>query len=382
MHLRLLVAKVMVSLALVFVPFSLPAETPPGSAADVQKLLASYVIKESQTPVRERAGWHRPRRVAIFVPRHVTTLKPDYEEWFQAVAAGAELVFATNIQDLAAAASDADVVFGSCAVVNEDMAKLRWMQRYGVGVEDCLSNVVLKNPEILLTNTRGLSGPYIAEHVIAMTMMLSHGLHQYYATQLKGEWLRSLEYPASVQAIGGKEMLVVGLGGIGTKVAEKAAALGMRVKAIRNSSREGPDFVDYVGLSSELLPLSANADFVVNTLPLTRQTTGIFDKAFFSTMKSGAYFINVGRGKSVVTDDLVSALNDGAIAGAGLDVFDPEPLPASHALWKMPNVLITPHTSGRSGYGSLDSLIFVRENLRRYAAGAAMLNVVDRSLEY
>src|SRR5690606_37747563 len=117
-------------------------------------------------------------------------------------------------------------------------------------------------------------------------------------------------------------------GGIGIEVAKRAHVLGMRVLATRNSSRDGPVFVEYVGLPDELLELAKQADVVVNTLPLTNDTDGLFDKMFFGVVKSGAYYISVGRGGPTVTGDLIAWLKDGRLAGAGLDVFDPEPLPA------------------------------------------------------
>jgi phosphoglycerate dehydrogenase-like enzyme len=174
----------------------------------------------------------------------------------------------------------------------------------------------------------------------------------------------------------------VGLGGIGTEVARLAHGLGMRVIATRNSSREGPDFVERVGLSDELLAFAAQADVVVTALPLTPQTTKLFDAAFFSAMKPGGYFINVGRGASVVTEDLVAALRDGRLAGAGLDVTDPEPLPPGHALWALPNVLVTPHVSTASDVQDARSVAVLHENLRRYVAGERMLNVVDIARGY
>ncbi len=355
-----------------------------GATTDIETddLLKRYVIKQSNTPIADEKSWSRPKRVAILVPAYLVSSRPDYKTWFQQAAGDAELVFASNGSELIEAARDADVVLGSCAVLRDRLPKLRWMQRYGVGVEGCIDGLTTQDQDVLLTNTAGLSGPFIAEHVITMTMMLSHGAHQYYEKKLAGEWARSFGFPTSVEPVAGKTMLVVGLGGIGTKVAEKAAALGIQVNAIRNSRRAGPEFVNYVGLSHELTELAAKADFVVNTLPLTDTTTGIYDAKFFDAMKSSAYFINVGRGKSVITDDLVAALETGQIAGAGLDVFDPEPLPAGHPLWKLPNVLITPHVSARSSFGSADTMLFVRENLRRYTAGEAMLNVVNQSSGY
>ncbi|MEL0583463.1 MAG: D-2-hydroxyacid dehydrogenase, partial [Candidatus Thiodiazotropha sp. (ex. Lucinoma kazani)] len=172
-------------------------------------------------------------------------------------------------------------------------------------------------------------------------------------------------------------MLVVGLGGIGTEVARRAQALGMRVIATRNSSRKGPEFVDYVGLAHELPALAEQADVVVNATPLTPTTLGLFDSKLFRQMKPGAYFINVGRGKSVVTKDLIDALNTGHLGGAALDVQDPEPLPREHPLWSAKNIIITPHISAGSSEQMDRFWLLVRENLRRYVNGERMLNVVD-----
>jgi len=214
-----------------------------------------------------------------------------------------------------------------------------------------------------------------------MTLSLARRIPQFAKTMPSGEWRRTDEITGSMQSIAGKTMLVVGLGGIGTEVARRAAALDMRVIGTRRSSREGPEFVDYVGLSNELYKLAAEADFIANTLPRTVETTGMLDEEFFNAAKRGALFLNVGRGRTVVTDDLVAALESGQIGGAGLDVTEPEPLPADHPLWQMENVLITPHLAGRGGDRERHSLL-MKENLRRFAAGEALLNVVDPELGY
>jgi phosphoglycerate dehydrogenase-like enzyme len=233
---------------------------------------------------------------------------------------------------------------------------------------------------VLLTNTKQLMGPPIAEHVIALTLAFARGLHRYGAAQQRAEWNDALY--DGMWELEGKTMLVVGLGGIGTEVASRAHALGMRVTATRGSSREGPAFVDYVGLADELDKLAAEADVVVNCTPLTPATTGIFDRDFFRGMKKSAYFINIGRGRSVVTADMIAALEAGELAGAGLDVVDPEPLPPDSPLWKMDNVIITPHVAAGSELLTGRIWILVRENLRRYVAGERLLNVVDLAKGY
>jgi phosphoglycerate dehydrogenase-like enzyme len=132
-----------------------------------------------------------------------------------------------------------------------------------------------------------------------------------------------------------------------------------------------------VGLADEAIKLAREADVVVNAAPLTAATRGMFDREFFAAMKSEAYFISVGRGQSTVTSDLVAALRAGEIAGAGLDVTDPEPLPPDHPLWSMPRVVITPHVAARSTETYQRIILLVSENLRRYVAGEPLLSVVD-----
>jgi phosphoglycerate dehydrogenase-like enzyme len=156
----------------------------------------------------------------------------------------------------------------------------------------------------------------------------------------------------------------------------------MKVVATRASGRHGPEFVSYVGLPEEMLTLAKTADVIVNTAPLTSETTGIFDTKFFGTLKPSAFFINVARGGSVVTADLVKALKEGLIAGAGLDVVDPEPLPPDHPLWRAPNVIISPHVSSGSDLPREQRWVLAREQLRRYVAGEKMLSVVDLKREY
>jgi len=154
------------------------------------------------------------------------------------------------------------------------------------------------------------------------------------------------------------------------------------VIATRNSRREGPDYVEYVGLADEYRTLAARVDVVVNTTPLTPETRGMFDAEFFTAMKDSAFFINIGRGESVVTAALTAALQEQRIGGAGLDVTDPEPLPAGHPLWSMTNVIITPHIATSSDVRSERTVTLVAENVRRYLRGDRVLSVVDLAAGY
>ncbi len=156
----------------------------------------------------------------------------------------------------------------------------------------------------------------------------------------------------------------------------------MRVLATRNSSRSGPDYVDYVGLADELLELAKQADVVVNAAPLTAKTREIFDRKFFETMPQHSLFMNVGRGGSVQQDDLIAALKAGTIRAAALDVTTPEPLPEDSELWKLPNVFITPHDSSFTAESAARRWVFMKENLRRLVAGERVYNLVDLQRGY
>jgi len=347
-----------------------------GAEDAASALVHRFGLQESALPAREMPGWRKPARVVAMVPRGEFTGVEEPAALLRAVAGGAEVVVVEEAAALPAALAGADVLLGYCTPETVDAGReLRWIQHYNVGVERCVAAPGVKARGILITNSKQLAGPQIAEHVMALTLGLSRGLQRYARAQQRAEWDQA-GWPGMWE-LEGKTMLVVGLGGIGTEVAQRAHALGMRVIATRSSGREGPEYVEYVGLADELHALAARADVVVNCTPLTPATTGLFDRAFFGKMKRGGYFVNIGRGRSVVTADLVAALRAGELAGAGLDVTDPEPLPADSPLWAMDNVIITPHVAGGSDLAPARVWTLVRENLRRYVAGERMLNVVD-----
>jgi phosphoglycerate dehydrogenase-like enzyme len=260
-----------------------------------------------------------------------------------------------------------------------------WVHSFAAGVEDCLSHPSLAplKGNYILTNSRGAAAATIAEHAIGMTMSFSRGLHVFRDSQANASWDRQLISGNKLTTtINGKTMLILGLGAIGKEVAQRAKALGMTVIATRNSSREKPDFVDYVGLSDETLTLAKTADVIVNTLPLTASTKGVLDEKFFKAMKNSALLVSVGRGATTNTSDLLAALQAGELRGAALDVTDPEPLPSGHPLWKQKNVIITPHIAGTGGSSSDRTVSLMLENLRRYQADKPLLNMVDKKAGY
>jgi phosphoglycerate dehydrogenase-like enzyme/glyoxylase-like metal-dependent hydrolase (beta-lactamase superfamily II) len=342
------------------------------------ELLERRELREGPSPIRTDPGWSPPAKVLWL------NLWPDRLSLLAVVAPGVEIVPFDSTAEAMMQVADADAIIG--AATPELLAagtKLRWIQVGSAGVEDYLAIPQLGSGEVLLTNGQKLAAPEIAEHVMALARALARGLNQALAAQFKGTWERSeITDVAPLSRLRGKTMLVVGLGGIGTEVARLASAAEMRVIGIRSSSRSGPSFVDRVGLPADLPAFTAEADVVVNCLPLTPETTGLFNAQLFDTMKPTAFFINVGRGGTVVTDALVVALEEGSIAGAGLDVTDPEPLPADHPLWKAPNVIITPHYAARSDIDRERFWLLFRENLRRFVAGEPLLSVVDPERGY
>jgi phosphoglycerate dehydrogenase-like enzyme len=345
----------------------------PATAALIERL----GLVESATPVRERPGWRKPQRILVW------NLAPQLAASLQAAAPGVELLLAKDPTEAAALAKDADAVLGLCSPeVLAAGPSIRWIQSYSAGVERCVAIPAVRERNILLTNMQRVAGPVMAEHVIAMMLAYARGLHFYIPERMAGRWTREMPPPGQLLTLEGKTVLVVGLGGIGLEVAKRAHALGMRVVATRASGREGPPFVSYVGLPDELHKLAGEADFIVNTVPLTPATTSLFDAKFFAATKAGAFFVNVGRGQSVVQPDLIEALRSGRLAGAGLDVTDPEPLPADSPLWQMQNVILTPHISAGSDLGDELRFAIGIENLRRYVAGEKMLSVVDLTKGY
>lgn len=259
---------------------------------------------------------------------------------------------------------------------------LVWVHALSAGVDRFVSIEPLReNDRILLTNSRAAHGPAIADHVMAMLLSLTRNLPFYEAAQRAGRWSRE-EPPTRSIALQDRTMLVVGLGGIGAEVAQRAHAFGMKIIATRRTDAPSPDFIARTGRPQDLPALLPEADVVVICVPLTPETQGLFNAAAFEAMKPGAILINIARGKVVETDALLAALKSGRLAGAGLDVTDPEPLPEGHALWTTPNVLITPHIAADAQLTEDRVLALYEDNLRRFAAGQPLQNLVDKHAGY
>ncbi len=353
-----------------------PDDAPGGAPApSIQSIIDSRGLRAADEPLREVPGW-APRKVVIMVPGARST--PDFEAGFRAVAGDVTLVFDTSDGTAPGVLEGADAVIGPCSPQLLQAAhSLFWLHSYSVGVDDCLGVDDSAFAGRVFSNSKRLSAPAMAEHAVAMLLSLARGLPDYYQAQLQGDWDRGISGRQQFGELAGKTLLVAGLGGVGTEVARRAHGLGMRVIATRHASREGPDFVDYVGLASELGTLAARADVIVNALPLTDATAGLFDAGLFGRVKPGLIYLSVGRGGTTVTADLLAALRSGRVYAAGLDVTDPEPLPKDHSLWRTPRVIVTPHIAATGGDSMRRTIAIAQENLRRYVAGEALLNPVD-----
>jgi phosphoglycerate dehydrogenase-like enzyme len=343
-------------------------------------------VQEAPQPVRDRKQWRVPKKIVLLELGNPNGWA-GRQEAFAAVAPKSRVVVATDMATAVSTTADADVIVGFnpeiCSPkIIDNATQLRWIASLAAGVENCMAVPGVRGRDLLVTNMRGVDSAAIAEHAVALAMALAHALDTFAVDTSKGVWSREHGGTTPMQTLEGKTMLVVGLGGIGTEVAKKAYGLGMKVVATRDADRNKPDFVSYVGLANEMLTLAKTADVIVNCVPLTPQTTGMYNDKFFAVLKPTAYFINVARGASAVTADLTSALNEHRIAGAGLDVVDPEPLPPDNPLWHAPHVIISPHISSRSDLPGEARWTLAVENVRRYVNGEKLLSVVDLTKGY
>jgi phosphoglycerate dehydrogenase-like enzyme len=339
-------------------------------------LIARFELTEGKVPVRERANWASPRKI-------VTMREERWAALLRTVVPDAEVVGVDSPEAAVAAVPGADIYVGLCtAAIVKAGTSLRWIHLVSAGSDACAGQPGVAEGNILLTSSQGLHSPAVADHALALLLAVSRRMNHFDAEQRSGRfaepWANAgVVLDSGIPELDGKKLLVLGLGGIGTEIARRGNAFGMHVRGTRNSSRQGPPFVEYVGLPDETRDLVAWADFVVDALPLTAQTRGMFDKTLFAAMKPKAFFVNVGRGETVVTNDLVHALESAEIAGAGLDVTDPEPLTPGHPLWAMPNVVLTPHLAAASDQLERRLVVLAMENLRRYMAGERLLSVVE-----
>jgi len=286
-------------------------------------------------------------------------------------------------------AGAADIVF--TAVLRPDVfaaaRKLQWIHSPAAGLEFILSPAVIESP-VLVTNSRGLSADTIAEHALTVVLALFRKLPMAVEAQRSRDWAQAvIVADTPLRTIAGSRVLIVGLGGIGLAVAQRFAALGARVDAVRRRPELArPSGIDRVVAPEHLIDLLPSADIVVLAAPETAATRHLIGGRELAAMRPGSLLVNVSRGALIDEPALVSALaappSARTLAGAALDVFEREPLTAESPLWSLPNVLITPHIAGfRPDHWDAVCALF-GDNLRRYDAGHPLINVVDKKEGY
>jgi phosphoglycerate dehydrogenase-like enzyme len=308
-------------------------------------------------------------------PANVARLRRDFPSITFLQAAGDD--------EALALVSDADVVF-SGQITRAQLAaapRLRWIHSPAAGVGGMLFPEMVASP-VVITNSRGMSADTIAEHVLAVTLALFRRLPHAFRSQAAREWAQDAIGAEGNRQIAGSRVLVVGMGAIGGAVARRMAMLGAHVTGVRRHLLQPPQGVSTVAPAGRLHELLPAADVVVIAAPHTRETRGLIGTRELNLMSRDAILVNVSRGQLVDEPALIDVLRAQRISGAALDVFVDEPLPPDSPFWTLPNVLVTPHTSGfRPDHWDAATSIFA-ENLRRFSAGETLVNVVDKLQGY
>lgn len=286
--------------------------------------------------------------------------------------------FAATADDLRRALPSSEILLGWNFRAKElrnawDSATgLRWIHWCGAGVDAALFPG-LQRSDVILTNARGVFDRAMAEYVLGLIISLAKFLPQTLSAMAKRTWAYR-----QTEMIEHRDALIVGVGSIGRCIAHLLKNVGMRVSGVGRTARSGDEEFEHVYAIDDLNRVIAGFDFVINVVPLTKDTRGLFSQAQFSAMQSSARFINVGRGATVDESALINALQNGDIAAAALDVFETEPLPDDSPLWSVDNLIISPHMSGDYFGYELTLMDQFAQNLRRYQRGVPLINVVDK----
>jgi phosphoglycerate dehydrogenase-like enzyme len=323
---------------------------------------------------------------------------PERFQALRSAAPGCQWVNAKLASEAEEAMPGADALIGKITPAMLTRAdRLRWVQSFTASLEHYMFPELEAHP-CVLTNVRGLFGDVIADQVMGYVLCFARNLHRYIRQQVEhryepagGESARvtSAMGPGTVNAMDratiylpDATMGIIGMGGIGCEIARRAGGFGMTVRGVdRHPERvRPPEGVETVMGTDRLPDLLAWSDFAVIAAPQTPETTGWFNAATLAHLRPSSYLINIGRGAIVILDDLVAALRAGRLAGAALDVYQIEPLPADHPLWDFPNVILTPHTAGYSPVIAARHLATLVENVGRFVRGEPLINVVNKAL--
>lgn len=315
------------------------------------------------------------KNILVLVPTN-----DQHKKLLEEKAPGAGFIYADDRTATAAQVKNANIIIGSPSpALIKDSKNLELLQLQSAGVGEYAEKNVL--PEgVVLTNASGAYGLAISEYMLAVVLELFKKLHLYRDKQMKSDWSNA----GSVKSIYGSTALIAGLGDIGGEFAVRLKALGAYTIGIRRRDADKPDYLDELHFMDKLGELLPRADIVALSLPGTKLTNRVINRETLKLMKQDAVLINVGRGSAVDTEALCDALENGQLAGAALDVTDPEPLPSDHRLWGIRNAVITPHVSGGfSLQETHDRIIRIcAGNLEAFLEGKSLKNVVDLSAGY
>ncbi len=279
-----------------------------------------------------------------------------------------------DIDDALKEIGDSDVFFGRIPQrVFLAAKKLRWIQVFGAGVETCIFPELIDS-DVILTNTSGAFNQVVADHAFGLILSISRGIAYFVRNQSKKIWSRDRVF----HQLAGQTLGIIGLGNIGSEIARRGKAFGMKVAAADVKAVECPAFVDEIYSIQDMGRVLGQADYLVITVPLTADTRGMIGAAEISKMKPTAHLINIARGAVVEEAALIDALKTGVIAGAGLDVFDAEPLPPESEFWDMDNVVVSPHMGGLAPETRAISFEIFLENFKKFVAGEPLKNVIGK----
>lgn len=306
----------------------------------------------------------------------------SYRTQIQEIAPDMRLLVTENREEMEAALDDIEVA--ACQFPRDLLLRarnLRWYQQWAAGADWLLRYPEATEMDFVLTGTSGMHGIQVTEHIFAFLLAFARELHHAVRLQGRHEWPPHSQH-SSLFELSGKTMVLIGVGAIGEQTARVATAFGMRVLGMRRDPTIGLPGVEAMFGSDRLLDVLPRADVVVVTAPLTHETQGMIGEEELRAMKPTAYLINIGRGGIIDESALIRALEEEWIAGAGLDVFEEEPLPEDSPLWGLENVIITAHYAGVTPHYDERAMAIFLDNLRRYRTGEPLRNVVDKKLGY
>ncbi len=311
------------------------------------------------------------------------SLNDSHMEKIRAAAPEADIIVIKDSKkktdEKLARCADTEIFFGTdIKEWIKSLPELKWVQVAIAGVDWILADPDIADSDVAITNASGVHSIPVSEHVLAIMLSFCRNMNVHFKDQMNRKWRHLPEY----RELSGSTMGVIGFGKIGEKIAETAKALGIKVLGLRRNPDRSSSFVDRMFGPDQLQEMLPACDWVVISAAATKETDGMIGATELNAMKKSAHIINIARGALIKEGELIKTLREGRIAGAGLDVFEKEPLEESSPLWELPNVIITPHIAAGTPY-YVDRLVDIFcDNIRRYYSGKPLINLVDRKLGY